>query len=147
LGVLPTTSELKGLPLADPGSTPIVASKRIGGQNTGSNSKTDSPSDKPGQQATGGIYVGAGLSPVSNKLAQRIRQWEFIDMNELLPEVQLFGEAEGGKSGSKRPTVTDILTWVQCFAVYISVLAPCYPDSIPELMAYMMEIVGQARRF
>ena len=101
----------------------------------------------PGKQATGGVYVGASLSPVSQKLAQHIRQWEFIDMTELLPEVQLFGGTEEGKSGNKRPTVTDILTWVQCFRIYISVLALCYPDSIPELMAYMMEIVGQAKRF
>ena len=66
-------------------------------------------------------------------------------MTELLPEVQLFGGTEEGKAGNKRPTVTDILTWVQCFGNYM--LAPCYPDSIPELMAYMMEIVGQAKRF
>ena len=43
--------------------------------------------------------------------------------------------------------MTNILIWVQCFRIYISVLAPCYLDSIPELMAYMMEIVGQAKRF
>ena len=84
---------------------------------------------------------------MSQKLAQRIRQWEYIDMAELLPEVQLFGVTEDGRQGGRKPTVTDILTWVQCFGIYISVLAPCYPEAIPELIAYMIEIVGQAKRF
>ena len=54
-----------------------------------------------------GVYVGAGQTPVSTKLADRIHRWEFIDMGELLPEVQLFGEE--GKPSSKKQTVTDIL--------------------------------------
>ena len=99
------------------------------------------------KQPTGGVYVGAGLSPVSHKLAQRICQWEYIDMAELLPEAQLFGVTEDGRQGDRKPTVTDILTWVQCFGIYISVLTPCYPEAIPELITYMIKIVGQAKRF
>ena len=75
---------------------------------------------------SGGIYVGAGLSLVLCKLAQRIRQWEFVDIAELLPEVQLFGGTKDGRPGAKRPTVTDILTWVQCFRIDVSVLASSY---------------------
>ena len=33
-----------------------------------------------------GIYIGKGLPPVPPKLAKKIRQWEFVDMAELLPE-------------------------------------------------------------
>ena len=29
----------------------------------------------------------------------------------------------------------DIYTWLQCFGMYISVLAPLHPDHVPELMA------------
>ena len=40
-----------------------------------------------------GIYVGAGNSPVSNKLAEQIRQWELVRM---VTEVRLGeGESEG----------------------------------------------------
>ena len=142
LGVCPTAGELQGMPLASLGAVPNVAvNLTMGGmsphqcpdrQNAGINDKRDSLSDKPGRQATGGIYVGAGLSPVSHKLAQWIRQWEFVDMNnKLLPEVQLLGEAAEGKSSSKRPTVIDILTWVQCFAIYICT-SPVLPRLYPK---------------
>ena len=87
------------------------------------------------------------MTPVATKLARRIRQWEFIDMAELLPEVQLFGGGKEGKPNSWKRAVTDIMTWVQCFATYVSVLGPCYPDSIPELMAYLQEIVRASQRF
>ena len=40
-------------------------------------------------QRTQGVYVGAGNSPVSSKLTDRIRLWEFIDMADLLLEVRL----------------------------------------------------------
>ena len=62
-------------------------------------------------------------------------------MAELLPEVQFLD----GRPGGKRPT--DILTWVQCFRIYVSVLAPSYPELVPELLEYMLEIVGLAKRF
>ena len=87
----------------------------------------DSPAggrDTGKKMSSGGVYVRAGLSSVSCKLVQRIWQWEFVNMAELLPEAQLFGGAEDGRPGGIRPTVTDILTWVQCFRVYVSVLAP-----------------------
>ena len=92
-----------------------------------------------------GVYVGAGLTPVSSKLAERIRQWEFIDMSELLPEIQLFGEE--GKASTRKNTVVDILTWVQCFGTYVAVLGPCFPECVPELMAYMQEIVKASQSY
>jgi len=98
----------------------------------------------PGKQTSGGVYVRAGFLPVSSKLAHWIRQWEFVDIAELL---QLFERAEDGRPGGRRPTVTDILTWVQCFGIYVSVLTPSYPEAVPELLVYMLEIVGQAKRF
>ena len=37
---------------------------------------------------TVGIYVGEGLPPVQVKQADKIRRWEFVEMNELLPKYQ-----------------------------------------------------------
>ena len=59
---------------------------------------------------TQGVYVGAGNSPVSSKLADHIRRWEFIDIADLLPEVRLNDrEGEPEKLLQRRPhCVTDI---------------------------------------
>ena len=39
----------------------------------------------------------------------------------------------------------DLTAWLQCFAVYVGVLGPKFPAEVPELMAYMISIVGPAR--
>ena len=91
-----------------------------------------------------GVYVGDGLAPVPPKLACRIRQWEYVDMGEMLPEFWMGKEEEAAsKKGQSRRSrkVTDIFTWLQCYATYVSVLGPHAPEAIPELMAYMATII------
>ena len=51
----------------------------------------------PGESAyvsTVGVYIGEGLPPVPAKLARKIRAGEFIEMDELLPEVWTMKEGE-----------------------------------------------------
>ena len=36
--------------------------------------------------------------------------------------------------------VTEIFTWIQCYASYVSVLSSHFAESVPELMAYMVTI-------
>ena len=75
-----------------------------------------------------GVYVGAGNSPVPNKVAERIRRWEFVDMAELLPEVRLSGGENEGRLLQRKPRcVTDIITWIQgiCVGAWSS-LPYCY---------------------
>lgn len=44
-----------------------------------------------------GIYVGEGLPSVPAKLVDKIRHWEFVEMNELLPEVLVLAVKEARK--------------------------------------------------
>ena len=93
-----------------------------------------------------GVYVGEALPPVPRKLADKIQAWEFTEMTELLPEfwAQKLEEKEGqpgsGSSRRKRP-VTDLKTWLQCFAIYVGVLSAKHPEAVPELMSYMVAII------
>ena len=93
-----------------------------------------------------GVCMGDGLSPVPAKLVAKIRRGEFVEMGELLPEFNVGSREEHGTSRADvRPrrsrSVTDILTWLQCYGMYVSVLAPSQPDLIPELMSYMSLII------
>ena len=47
----------------------------------------------------------------------------------------------------RRRQITDVDTWVQCFAVYIGVMSHKYPEAVPELLAYMILIVRSSREF
>lgn len=93
-----------------------------------------------------GVYVGEALPPVPASLACRIQTWQFVEMSELLPEFwSLRGEDPGEISRAstnrrKRP-ITQLNTWLQCFAIYTGVMAVKNPADIPELMAYMVAII------
>ena len=63
---------------------------------------TDVP-PTPGESAymsSEGVYIGEGLPPVPAKLARKIRAGEFIEMDELLPEVWTM--KKGGEPEPKR---------------------------------------------
>ena len=157
LGEMPASKALQGLPVisstqamstvvvrvpnsaeATPGKCRTTTDASMTWSRLGSQ-----PSIWEAPQHTQGVYVGAGNSPVSSKLADRIRHWEFIDMADLLPEVRLSDrEGEPEKLLQRRPRcVTDIWSWLHCFGTYVSVLGPAYPQAIPELMAYMSLII------
>ena len=90
-----------------------------------------------------GAYVGDGMPPVLAKLVLKIRRWEFIEMGELLPEFRVGPKEVEVKErrGRQARKVTDIFSWLQCYATYVAVLAPYEPSAIPELMAYMGFII------
>ena len=41
-------------------------------------------------------------------------------------------------SKAKNKPVEDTTTWLQCFAVYVALMAKQYPEVIGDMMAYMM---------
>ena len=102
---------------------------------------------------TTGMFMGHTLLPLPPKLVKKIVSLEYVDMSELRPESWLM-EEEGQQQGKcchaphrKKSPVKDILTWVQCFASYVSVLAQPYPSKMPQLMAYMCTIIRIEKDF
>ena len=96
----------------------------------------------------GGVYVGKGLPPVPLKLAKKIRSGDYIEMEELLPEVgNLEDDIPGEPKRRCSRRVYDIFTWLQCFGVYVSIRGAQAPEVIPELMAYMTTIIRVNREY
>ncbi len=98
-----------------------------------------------------GVYVGEGLPPVPAERAEKIRKWEYVEMAELLPEFWNSLKEESSETRRRSPRqarqVTDIHTWMQCFATYAGVLDRRYPEAIAELMAYLICLVRVSRDF
>ena len=65
-------------------------------------------------------------------------------MPEFLPEELVSAKTVNQSTAAlvhcKRP-VTDILTRIQCFGVYVGILAKQFLDSVLELMSYMIVII------
>ena len=122
LGSMPSTMSLAGLPLVSTTRTSISESS-VQGRDSTSRAEQNIPAitanvwSRLGSHSSSevlplnGVCVGAGSSPVPNKVAERIRRWEFVDMAELLPEVRLSGGENEGRLLQRKPRcVTDIIT-------------------------------------
>ena len=46
------------------------------------------------------VFMGEGLPPVPDRLVERIRRWEYIDMYKLLPELLADQKGEGTGAGA-----------------------------------------------
>ena len=99
----------------------------------------------------GSFYVGDGLPPVPARMVTKIGKWEFVEMYELLPEFWTQkGEEASPKNSSRakaKKRTQDISVWLQCFALYVSVMASRSPEHVPELMAYMVSILRASQEY
>lgn len=93
------------------------------------------------------------MVPLPEKVAKKILNLDYVDMQELLPEnwSDLLAEDQAKLCSlfgrKKSPPVTNILTWVECYSALVSVLSTKYPLYVPEFMAYMCLIVKCSKRF
>ena len=87
----------------------------------------------------------------------KILWWEFVDMADLQPvgvldklslepDPHRFVILPGLEVAlACKKLIWDVLTWIQCFNIYIAAVAKEHPDMVPEMLAYML-IVMRAQR-
>ena len=97
-------------------------------------------------------FLGDGFPPIPAKLAERICRWEYIDISDLLPEFWPDQKAEEGTAkrvnwSSAKKRVQNINVWLQCYAIYVGVMATKSPKMVPELMAYMISILRASQEY
>ena len=103
-------------------------------------------------QDTQPFVFSHGFPPVPAKLVAKILRLEFVDMAELLRddiEAERRRGAQGeGSNNSKTPRreIPDILSWIQCFGIYVSVMVSKFPGRVPNMLAYQTTLVREARR-
>ena len=85
-----------------------------------------------------------GFPPVPAKLVGKILRLEFVDMAELLRD-NIETERRQGRQREaagvpakqqQRREVPDILSWIQCFGIYVSVVASKFPERVSRMLAY-----------
>ena len=105
--------------------------------------------------------LGPGRSPIPPKLVAKILSYKFVDLTELLPEnlddplsdttsftIENSTIVPVSRSSAREHnSALDILSWVECFNSYISVIATHRPDRARDLLAYMALIIRTAKRF
>ena len=70
---------------------------------------------------------------------------------ELLPDVWRLDESKKDQCchqpKSKKPLITDIVLWLECYATMVALLSLKYPAKTPHFMAYQHTIIQASRNF
>ena len=91
-----------------------------------------------------------GFPPVPAKLVAKILQLEFVDMAELLRDNmkaekrRSIREEATNQGKTPRREVPEILSWIQCFGIYVSEMASKYPERVQNMLAYQTTLVREA---
>ena len=98
--------------------------------------------------ATGGSHNPASILPP--KLVKKIRDLEFVEMTELLPEtwqVEHGTDSAVSRRPPRRGQITDFLLWTECCSSMMAVLAGAHPTKAPEFFAYLKTIIRAHRNY
>ena len=67
---------------------------------------------------------------------------------ELLADVKTDESREGQQSRTRRrKRIQDINVWLQCFAVFVKVVARSFPEAVPGMMGYMTRIIRASQEY
>ena len=160
LGNLPDASTILHMPTFNqPPHVPIVAAGL--GQEGAIHPGYDNNNTPQGSTDGGGVSSTPlsipGIPAVPQKLAHKILAGDYLEMAELLPdswrmEELLYqqssvpGQCPGPLRPRKRP-VTDILTWMECFAVMAAIITSKNSEKASQLFAYSRTIVRASQIF
>ena len=169
--MLPSVERLAGLglsfiPASEDGGSGAATTGAMATQDQASMETLTSGSSNPQESAegttneTGGSVVPTApffmsdcLPPVPAKLVAKIVKGDYVDMAELLRDnIEAKRRrtdhpcSSSASSHANRREVPDILSWLQCFGVYASVVASHKPEKFRQLMAYQTHMIREARR-
>ena len=96
-----------------------------------------------------------GIPPVAPKIVAAIVSGEFIELASLLedrielepPSFTLIADQLVIRPKKRRKAITDILSWMQAFAVYTLVVTAYYPARVADLLKYQLLIMRTAQQF
>lgn len=78
------------------------------------------------------------------RIAERIRRWEFMEMHNS----RSWRKGQRSRPAEQKArSVWDIEAWLQCFVVFVSVVSRDFPKAVPELMAYMVNIIRASQEY
>ena len=155
MGIVPPASQLGTVPIIIlPNPPPLIhaTSTQVPPMQVLSTSTLHNATPDPPTNMPTGLFMGDAMLPIPDSLISKIQRLEFVDMADLRLEAWMFEDEPHEKSlvgffkRQKQP-VTDILSWVQCFASYVAVLSQTQPQSTPHLMAYMATIIRCHKKF
>ncbi len=104
------------------------------------------------------VQLGAGLPALPKRLVERVQANEYVEFMEFPPacgKAKPVNQDVGGhivvlqaaELMNTRKIMPDLGTWMQCFAIYMTIILQDHPERAAELMAYQSIIAKASSRY
>ena len=124
-------------------------------------SKPDALHLPSGHPQTYLVYLTDGLPPITTKMFEKLKNWQYVNLQDLSPrsargreDEQNFLQQCDGKVlllqsmdqiKRKSSDFSDVVSWIEVFATVVAVSGQANPSALPDLMAYMVKIIRASR--
>ena len=104
------------------------------------------------------VLIAQGLPAIPKKLLQKMHNWEFIELGQLLPQSSSHDAAAGDTQRfalfpgfelvrANKKVITNVVDWVKCFSIYIAAMAQKYPEVTLPMLAYQLVIIKASQQY
>jgi hypothetical protein len=103
--------------------------------------------------------VAKGLPTIPMKVVLKVWNLEFVEMEDFLPTPQraapsslqdslvgALNQFQALQQHKAQRRVTDVITWVRCFSLYMAVLSKKEPDMMPSMVAHLPTVLRLHQR-
>ena len=113
------------------------------------------PFPLPPPPVSGDFLISANFPPIPAKLVQKIRRWEFVELNQLLPDNLVsfpnqdseLGDQKLTRERKKLPPIEDISSWCLAMLLYTATCHATYPHKTGDMLAYMASILQTSSNY
>ena len=155
MGKLPAAEQLEELQEFQ--DQPVVPAQQER-EKAGTNNHPKAESAATKQSTSTMVMLGVGLPALPKKPVNKIKAGEHIDFTELPPArgkprfilPALDGQVlvvQAVDLLQSRQVIPDLATWLQCFTIYVAVIASKQLSCLPDLLAYMSIITKASQKF
>lgn len=93
----------------------------------------------------GDFQFHSGYPPIPHRLVSKIQRGRYVNFQEMVAE-NLGGTAKGLKTPiDETDRVNDVTKWIDCMAIFISIIAQTNPERVQDLLVYQSQIMRLMR--
>ena len=107
----------------------------------------DSDTPFPSEKLHPLVLISNGLPPIPFRHVKCVEDGLFGEMAELLPSYLNSADFNTDDQCIRKqpPAVSDIIDWVQCFAIYMEIISHQKPKRVADLLGYQSLIIGASQ--
>ena len=108
--------------------------------------QTDTDQQSTSLEKSSPILIYNGIPPVPARLVKRAEEGMYVEMFEFLPAHLSSAKLNLSELKPKLSEVKNIMDWIECFGIYIAIMACSSPQRVADLIGYQSLIISASQK-